>query len=97
MTFKSLTRQLPENISDMFTITNNATYRLRSNNRKLHLNKPNTDFMKKSFSYRAAFAWNNLPCDVVSDYESLSTTRFKNLITISRIWKIAIDNIFKTI
>jgi hypothetical protein len=53
--------------------------------------------MKKSFSYRAAFAWNNLPCDVVSDYESLSTTRFKNLITISRIWKIAIDNIFKTI
>jgi hypothetical protein len=35
--------------------------------------------MKKS-SYRAAFAWNNLPCDAVSDYESLSTTRFKNLI-----------------
>ena len=80
MTFKSLTRQLPEYISDMFTITNNATYRLRSNDRKLHLNKPNTDFMKKFFSYRAAFAWNNLPCDVVSDYESLSTTRFKNLI-----------------
>jgi hypothetical protein len=55
--------------------------------------------MKKSFSYRAAFAWNKLPCDVVSDYESPSTTRFKNLIntTISRIWKIAIDNIFKAI
>jgi hypothetical protein len=29
MTFKSLTRQLPEYISDMFTVTNNATYRLR--------------------------------------------------------------------
>jgi hypothetical protein len=80
MMFKSLSRQLPEHISDMFTITNNATCRLRSNDRKLHLNKPNTDFMKKSFSYRAAFAWNNLPCDVVSDYESLSPTRFKNLI-----------------
>ena len=80
MTFKSLTRQLPEYISDMFTITNNATYRLRSNDRKLHLDKPNTDFMKKSFAYRAAFEWNNFPCDVVSDYESLSTTRFKNLI-----------------
>jgi hypothetical protein len=64
----------------IFYITNNVTYRLRSNDRKQHLNKSNTDFMKKSFSYRAAFAWNNLPCDVVSDYESLSTTRFKNLI-----------------
>ena len=80
MTFKALKRQLPEYISDMFTVTNNATYSLRSNDRKLHSNKPNTDFMKKSFSYRAAFAWNNLPCDVVSDYESLSIARFKNLI-----------------
>jgi hypothetical protein len=34
-------------------------------------NTMSNDFMKKSFSYRAAFAWNNLPCDVVSDYESL--------------------------
>ena len=64
----------------MFTVTNNATYSLRSNDRKFHLNKPNTDFMKKSFSWRAAFAWNNLPWDVVSDYESLSIARFKNLI-----------------
>ena len=80
MTFKALKRQLPEYISDMFTVTNNATYSLRSNDRKLHLNKPNTDIMKKSFSYRAAFAWNNLPCDVVSDYESLFIARFKNLI-----------------
>ena len=67
MTFTALKRQLPEYISDMFTVTNNATYSLRSNDRKLYSNKPNTDFMKKSFSYRAAFAWNNLPCDVVSD------------------------------
>ena len=80
MTFKTLKRQLPEYISDMFTVRNNATYSLRSNDRKLHLNKPNTDSMKKSFSYRAAFAWKNLPCDVVSDYESLSIGRFKNLI-----------------
>ena len=50
MTFKALKRQLPEYISDMFTVTNNATYSLRSNDRKLHLNKPSTDMMKKSFS-----------------------------------------------
>jgi hypothetical protein len=36
--------------------------------------------MKKSFSYRVAFAWNNLLCDAVSDYESLSIAKSKNLI-----------------
>ena len=73
----------------MFTVTNNATYSLRSNDRKLHLNKPNTDFMKKSFSYRAALACKNLPCDVVSD-EALSIARFKNLI-INNYFKILED------
>ena len=34
-------------------------------NCKLHLGKPNTDFMKKSFSYRGASAWNDLPNNVV--------------------------------
>lgn len=81
MTFKALKKQLPEYKSDMFSIRHNANYHLRVNNdRKLYLNKPNTDFMKKSFSYRAAFAWNNLPSDVVTEYESRSVGNFKNLI-----------------
>ena len=47
---------------------------------KTSFNKPNTDFMKKSFSYRSAVTWNKLPRDIVSEYQTLSTTRFKNLI-----------------
>ena len=48
---------------------------------KLHLNKPNTDFMKKSFSYIGQrLHGTSLPCDVVSVHESLSVARFKNLI-----------------
>ena len=38
------------------------------------------DFMKKSFSYRAAPAWNNLPSDILQGYESFSVPDFKILI-----------------
>ena len=44
-------------------------YPLRSNNCKLYLEKPKTDFMKKSFSYRGAASWNNLPNDVANNYK----------------------------
>jgi hypothetical protein len=42
--------------------------------------KPNTDFMKKSFSYRGASAWNDLPNNVVNGYNELSIRSFKTLI-----------------
>ena len=76
MTFKGLKKQLPGCISDMFSIRHCAKI---NNDREVTFNKPNTDFMKKSFSYRAASAWNNLPSDVVNEYESLSFEKFKNL------------------
>ena len=53
---------------------------LRSNDRKLYLAKPKTSFMKNSFSYRGAFAWNDLPNNVVNGYNELSTRSFKTLI-----------------
>ena len=81
MTFRALKKQLPEYISDMFSVRHNANYHIRINNdRKLNVNKPNTDFMKKTFSYRAASAWSNFPSDVVNEYESSSFEKFKNLI-----------------
>jgi hypothetical protein len=57
------------------------------------LEKPKTDFMKKSFSYRDAASWNNLPNDVANNYKELSIINFKTLTTILPIWRgIVCDN-----
>jgi hypothetical protein len=39
--------------------------------------KHKTDFMKKSFAYRGAASWNNLPNDVANNYKELSISNFK--------------------
>ena len=51
MTFKAIQDELPGYMSKMFKFNHNDMYQLRSNDCKLYLGKPNTDFMKKSFSY----------------------------------------------
>lgn len=68
MTLKALQGLLPEYISEMFSVRNSNGHNLRNNNYKLHIDKPKTDFMKKSFSYRAASAWNNLPFDILNGF-----------------------------
>ena len=80
MTFKAIQDELPGYISEMFKFNHNDIYPLRSIDRKLYLWKPKTDFMKNSFSYRKAFAWNDLPNNAVKDYNELSTRSFKTLI-----------------
>ena len=55
--------------TNIFKICLNDMYPLRSNNCKLYLEKPKTDFMKKTFSYRGAASWNNLPNDVANNYK----------------------------
>ena len=47
--------KMPSSISNMFKIRRNDRYDLRSNNNNYDLGKPETNFMKKSFSYSAAF------------------------------------------
>ena len=47
-------------LRELFTIHANQTYGLRSNNRVLHLPKPKTNALKRSFSYKGAAAWNNI-------------------------------------
>ena len=48
-------------LQELFTISLNSVYSLRSNNCSLLLPKPNTNALKRSFSCRGAAAWNNLP------------------------------------
>ena len=58
MTFKALTNSLPDYVQNFFQKSENSKYSLRSNNVKLSLPKPKTNFLKRSFSYRAAKGWN---------------------------------------
>ena len=79
LTFKAIHGSAPplEYISDMFSYCNNANYQMRSNGRKLILDKPKRSFMKKSFSYRGASAWNALPSDISDIHDRLSKRSFK--------------------
>ena len=56
---KALSNLCPENISEMFKLSNSDSYNLRSNNNKLMLSKPKTNSMKRTFGYAAARVWNN--------------------------------------
>jgi hypothetical protein len=80
MTFKAIQNKLPGYMSEMFKFNHNDTYQLRSNDSKLHLGKPKTNFMKKSFSYRGASAWNDLPESVVNGSNQLSTRSFNRIL-----------------
>ncbi len=53
---------------------------LRSNERKLNLSKPNTNFLKQSFSYQGTASWNKLPNEILEEHEHLLLNRFKRLI-----------------
>ena len=56
---KSVRKECPKNICNMFRISNNENYNLRYNNLMLRLSKPKTNAMKKAFSYEGAKVWNN--------------------------------------
>ena len=76
MTFKALTGRSPDYLQDLFRKSENKNYSLRSNNKKLSLPKPRTNFLKQSFSYRAAQRWNELADDITRDIDKLSLTSF---------------------
>ena len=52
---------LDEPMKNMFEISDNEFYDLRSNAVNVHIHKPKTNFMKKSTSYSGALLWNSLP------------------------------------
>ena len=49
-----------ENISNIFKVGNNKAYGLCNNNLDFSIEKPKTNFLKKSISYSGAKTWNNL-------------------------------------
>ena len=78
MMFKVLKNMAPNYLTILFRKCDNSNYSLRSNNLKLSLPKPKTDFLKRSFSYRGAVAWNSLPSEllrVVDESQSISSFR----------------------
>ena len=58
--FKTLNGLTPQYLEEMFS-SRIGHYTLRDSNRKLFIPKPNTDYLKRSFSYSGAFLWNSLP------------------------------------
>ena len=67
-------------MSDMFKFAHNNTYSLSSNDRKLYLEKPNTEFMKKSFSYRGgASSWNDLQDEFVKTSFKTNLNNYCNI------------------
>ena len=50
-------------LRELFTISSNQIYQLRSNNHVLYLPNPNTNALKRSFSYKGAAAWNDIQLD----------------------------------
>ena len=80
MSFKALTDRLPTYFQELFIKCNNDNYYHRSNNSKLALPKPKTNFLKRSFSYRAAQGWNELQNSITENFDELSLSAFKRQI-----------------
>ena len=71
----------PQYLTDLFCKTSSVhDYNTRFAQDALTLPKPNSNSLKKSFSYRGAVAWNNLPSDL-KKIDSLLT--FKRSISVS--------------
>jgi hypothetical protein len=59
--------EVPDYLVDLFTKTSSSHgYETRQAEFNFVPPKPNTNFCKKSFSYRGAVAWNKLPTNVKS-------------------------------
>ena len=82
MTFKAIKGIVPDYLIPTINLNENANYQLRSNNRNIYLPKPNTNFLKNSFSYGGAMRWNNLPNHIIDQAlsEGTSVSSFKNVI-----------------
>ena len=62
-------------MNNLFEIVNNQNYNLHSNGNDFLLQKPKTNYMKKSITYNGAIALNKLPNNVKA--ANMSTSQFK--------------------
>ena len=59
--FKTANNLVPEYLSDKFTSVNTVhRHNLRGAQQNLFIQGPNTEALKKRFSYRGAVTWNSL-------------------------------------
>ena len=88
VTFKALTANSPNYLTEMFNFCSNETYNLRINFCQLSLDKPNTNFLKKSFSYRAAKSWNNLPDNIRQNVDNITVNVAKSSLGNGRVSRV---------
>ena len=65
--FKVLKGMALDYLKTPFHVCNNTSYPIRTNNLKIYLPKPKTNFLKKSFDHRGAASWNKLPSDLIRE------------------------------
>ena len=63
--FKVLKGMAPDYLKVLFHFLNNTSNPLRTNNLKMILPKPKTDYFKTNFVYRGAASWNKLPSGLI--------------------------------
>ncbi len=75
---KVLGNHAAPNLKDLFSRRNASQniYDLRNSETDFSLNKPKTEFLKKTFGYSGAILWNSLPQDVKA---AESITSFKTM------------------
>ena len=57
--YQAFYKKAPDGINSLFT--RHSSLRNHRDNLKLLIQRPNTDFLRYSFSHRASILWNNLP------------------------------------
>ena len=68
MMHKIMHNKAPEYLTEAFhLVRDTTTYNLRDSNLNLALQKPNTENLKKSFSYRGAKLWNSFPSTIKAE------------------------------
>ena len=76
MMFKTMNGLAPDYLQSLFS-QRHSVYNLRDSEGKLTLPKPNTNYLKRSFSYSGAMLWNNLPKCLKN---AVSVNNFKQII-----------------
>ena len=60
MIYKTMNYLAPEYLQSLLSQRHSA-YNLRNSQGRLTMSKPRTNYLKRSFSYKGAMLWNNLP------------------------------------
>ena len=62
--FKTMNNEVPEYISEKFVLKNSIhNHNLRGSEHNIFIRRPNTEALKKAFSYRGAICWNGLSAE----------------------------------